>query len=662
MSMKLSTALSTAIALVALIALTLGLYTLFRGNDESTVGVPTTPYPTKADEALWEWVDAARDKELAHQTTTILQRQLWWEGEIILFTYQDRLPDSANGGRQEVLGWVLAEPEPLEPDWTITMSGSTRDAIRWTSGTPDFFWLTEKQDSQGRTMSVIYGLWFGRAEKPETLKLTWNGEPLDVPLYNDSFLHVAEAKWEERPTIAWDCDVPEGDWCGVVLRTDEPLPEPEPLVFADEIRYDGQNLDPLTGQLIPFTLGERDTTDLSAPGKLDVPANAHFVLNWQVVAPPSADWRVFVHLMGEAGELVMQSDVDVEWPGQPCPEGVNGPECVITTEHGWSFPTNFPPGLYTIVVGLYDPQTGERALVTNPAGRTSQVTLGQVQIVSDEAVAERSQVTLHIFSGRPDPTWPLTPTQEAELRQRLKALPPTGQSLAESGGLGYSGFSLLLPAAENQPEQQVDVWEGVVRVSTEEQVTLFTDEERALERWLLDTAAGQVEEEIVETVRRELEPLIHLPPTQEQHGFAIYLVDPELSAQDLSQTDLGELGLEDTPILSLDDVLTYTWETHEMTLTDAAYERIAGLEVPTAPGIPFVVCVDGEPVYRGEFWASYSSAIYDGIAIDVLPAMNKQPLRLQLGYPGPDFFTGEDSRADARILEALQEADKLAAP
>ena len=99
-----------------------------------------------------------------------------------------------------------------------------------------------------------------------------------------------------------------------------------------------------------------------------------------------------------------------------------------------------------------------------------------------------------------------------------------------------------------------------------------------------------------------------------------------------------------------------------MTLTDAAYERIAGLEVPIAPGIPFVVCVDGEPIYRGAFWASYSSASYDGIVIDVLPAVNMEPLRLQLGYPGPDFFTGEDLRADARIFQALKEAGKLEAP
>ena len=110
------------------------------------------------------------------------------------------------------------------------------------------------------------------------------------------------------------------------------------------------------------------------------------------------------------------------------------------------------------------------------------------------------------------------------------------------------------------------------------------------------------------------------------------------------------------PILSADDVVSYDWATHEMTLTDAAYERLARLRVPVAPGIPFVVCVGREPIYRGEFWSSFSSATFDGIVIDVLPATDKQPVRIQLGYPeSPDLFTGEDLRADPRIFQSLKE-------
>jgi hypothetical protein len=245
---------------------------------------------------------------------------------------------------------------------------------------------------------------------------------------------------------------------------DQALPAPDPPTFGGEIRYDGQRLDPLTGKLISFTPGEPpNMADPSAPGKIYVPANVHFTLNWQVLAPPSADWVVFVHLLNEAGELLLQSDVGAEWPVQPCAEGEYGPECNATTEHEWTFPADFPAGLYTIVVGLYDPASGMRAPVSSPAESTAsqQVVLGQVQVLPEPAPAY-TQATLHIYSGRPNPTWTLTPAQDAELRQRLGALQPTGQAFDEMGRLGYAGFDLLLPYAQGQPEQYVQVWDGIL--------------------------------------------------------------------------------------------------------------------------------------------------------------------------------------------------------
>jgi murein DD-endopeptidase MepM/ murein hydrolase activator NlpD len=459
-----------------------------------------------------------------------------------------------------------------------------------------------------------------------------------------------------------------------------------------------------------------------------------------------------------------------------------------------------------------------------------------------------TQVTLHVFSGRPDPTWTLTTAQEAELRRRLRDLSPTDQPFDENGGLGYSGFELSLPAAEGQPLQHVRVCKGVARVEAAGQVDQLADGDRTLERWLLDTAGGHVEADVVEVVRQELEldasrlpaslppihvvqagetllsiaarfdvsvealaganrldeppvlgvgrvlvipsaegttlpgdapgqfqwptqrrdisgwsfhdpgdpqhpgldvaaemqdpvlavaggevvfagwgkeygylvvvkhagdwlslyshldqvpvqlgqsvrqgelvgragstgmatgphlhfelryqgypvdPLAYLPGDPAQPAFAIYLVKGEIAPAELQQRAPGELDLEDTPILTMDDILTYDWEVHELTLTGAAYDRVAGLEVSTGSGRPFVVTVHGEPVYLGAFWTSASSASFDGIVIDVLAATAGRPLRIQLGYPGADFYTGEDLRDDARVFQALQKAGKIPAP
>ena len=98
-----------------------------------------------------------------------------------------------------------------------------------------------------------------------------------------------------------------------------------------------------------------------------------------------------------------------------------------------------------------------------------------------------------------------------------------------------------------------------------------------------------------------------------------------------------------------------------MELTALASERVAQLERTrlSMGGLPFVICAGGEPIYGGALWTSYSSATYGGIVINVYPASSGQPLPIRLGYPSPEWFTGEDLRSDPRILRSLQEAGKL---
>jgi hypothetical protein len=143
--------------------------------------------------------------------------------------------------------------------------------------------------------------------------------------------------------------------------------------------------------------------------------------------------------------------------------------------------------------------------------------------------------------------------------------------------------------------------------------------------------------------------------------FDVYLVEQEISPQQMRNTNLAELQLKDTPLLSVDDIVAYRWETHEIELSDSATKRLAQLErsVPLGDGLPFVVCAGGEPIYGGALWTSYSSATYDGIVIDVHPAGLGQPVAIGLGYPTPEWFTGEDLRSDPRIHGALEEAGKL---
>ncbi len=147
------------------------------------------------------------------------------------------------------------------------------------------------------------------------------------------------------------------------------------------------------------------------------------------------------------------------------------------------------------------------------------------------------------------------------------------------------------------------------------------------------------------------------PADSQPDDFAIYLVQSGYAGPD---SDLTRLKLEPTPYISVDDIISYTWATHEIELTDAARKRLAQLEVPVTTGVPFVVCVGTWRIYAGVFWVSYSSMSYEGIIIDTLPAQAGNPMvQLQLGYPAPGFFSGADLRADTRIQQSLQSTGVL---
>jgi hypothetical protein len=143
-------------------------------------------------------------------------------------------------------------------------------------------------------------------------------------------------------------------------------------------------------------------------------------------------------------------------------------------------------------------------------------------------------------------------------------------------------------------------------------------------------------------------------------GFAIYLTATATPpAQNAALTDIEIAG---TPLVSGADIVAYSADTHEIELTAAAYSRIVALEVPV-DGRPFVVCIDRRPTYAGAFWTPASSVSFDGVIImkPLSPetASDRYVIRLELGYPGLDWFTGDDPRSDPAALEALERAGKL---
>ena len=137
-----------------------------------------------------------------------------------------------------------------------------------------------------------------------------------------------------------------------------------------------------------------------------------------------------------------------------------------------------------------------------------------------------------------------------------------------------------------------------------------------------------------------------------QKGFSIYLTKQDTPVSALPA--LSHVELADKPIISIDDIISYTKETHEIELTADAYERVTKLEVPTF-GRAFVVCIGSKPIYWGAFWTPISSQSFDGVTIWIPPfSPDRHLIQLQLGYPSPGFYGGEDPRSNPEILQSLE--------
>ena len=145
--------------------------------------------------------------------------------------------------------------------------------------------------------------------------------------------------------------------------------------------------------------------------------------------------------------------------------------------------------------------------------------------------------------------------------------------------------------------------------------------------------------------------------TTETEGFAIYLTrdDTPVSTMPI----LSHIEIADGPVFTVDDIISYDKDTHEIELTYEAYKRVTKLVVPTT-GRSFIVCVDRNPIYWGAFWTPISSQSFDGVTIWTFPfSQQGNIIKLELGYPSPDFYEGQDPRSNPEIMQSLEQAGKL---
>jgi hypothetical protein len=106
------------------------------------------------------------------------------------------------------------------------------------------------------------------------------------------------------------------------------------------------------------------------------------------------------------------------------------------------------------------------------------------------------RVELDIFSGRVNPSWALTATQVEEFKRALHALPRRGDEVQGWDGLGYRG--LIVSATDDVCGfDEVTLCNEVITTRRGGRLEWFIDHDRLLERTLLQTGRGHIDDTLL---------------------------------------------------------------------------------------------------------------------------------------------------------------------
>lgn len=104
------------------------------------------------------------------------------------------------------------------------------------------------------------------------------------------------------------------------------------------------------------------------------------------------------------------------------------------------------------------------------------------------------QVEVDMFSGRPNPHWELTVPESQEFARRFQSLSAQKGEGFVNEGLGYRGLIVRESGEEVEGEGEIVISQGLVVAKRQGKSQQFTDHNRALEKWLIQTGEGRLDD------------------------------------------------------------------------------------------------------------------------------------------------------------------------
>lgn len=143
--------------------------------------------------------------------------------------------------------------------------------------------------------------------------------------------------------------------------------------------------------------------------------------------------------------------------------------------------------------------------------------------------------------------------------------------------------------------------------------------------------------------------------TDIEGDVAIYLLDEYTTGEGSRSILNSGIVLEDEPIVSYNEIISYNSVTHTFKITGAAAEKLTDLYQSA-----FAVTIEGVIIYTAYFWSALSSQIVDWVVTDLVTVSQSNKMEIKLGYPYlMEDMNIPDNRNDNRILSVFKRDNKL---
>jgi hypothetical protein len=115
-------------------------------------------------------------------------------------------------------------------------------------------------------------------------------------------------------------------------------------------------------------------------------------------------------------------------------------------------------------------------------------------------------VTLDIFSGRPNPTWVLTKEQALFFLNNVSQNKPTTENMQNYPEkiLGYRGFIVDEKTNKDLTLKNFNIYNGVIKVVSNDSFYFLKDKDFQLEKWLLQTASNYIDNDTFKFVKEDI--------------------------------------------------------------------------------------------------------------------------------------------------------------